>query len=65
MLRSTAFVTLTLALTLSLPVAVAADDCVAPATDEPTAALARTDHDVSGNRIARGCGPLALSLIHI
>ena len=65
MLRSTAFVTLTLALTLSLPVAVAAADCVGPATDEPTAALARTDHDVSGNRIARGCGPLAGDVLEV
>ncbi len=63
MLRSTAFVTLALA--LSLPTAATAADCLAPLMDEPSAALARTDHAVSGNRVATGCGPLTGAVLDV
>jgi hypothetical protein len=44
---------------LFVPGATAAqDDCLPPSPAESAAPLARTDHDVSGNRIAAGCGPL-------
>lgn len=33
-------------------------DCVVPPLDRAVASLARTDHAVTGNRIALGCGPL-------
>lgn len=50
---------LTLALSLAGAVVVAAQDgCVVPALDDRPASLARTDHSVTGNRIASGCGPL-------
>jgi len=48
-----------LALSTLPAAALAQDGCLGPAPDDPAAALARTDHAVSGNRVARGCGPLA------
>ncbi len=36
-----------------------ADGCEPPPLDPAAAALARTDHQVSGNRVAHGCGPLS------
>jgi hypothetical protein len=55
-----------LALGLLLPATVAgADACPLPARDDAAAALARTDHTASGNRIAGGCGPLADDVIDV
>jgi hypothetical protein len=53
-------------LLLAVPVAVgAADECTAPSPDEPSAALSRTDLDVSGNRVAAGCGPLTEAVLEV
>jgi len=41
-------------------VGVGADGCVPPPLDPAAAALARTDHQVTGNRVAHGCGPLSV-----
>jgi hypothetical protein len=57
--------TAALLLAASAPATVLADECVPPALDEPVAALARTDHAASGNRIVAGCGPLTGDVVDV
>lgn len=45
-------------LVASVPAPVLADECAPPPLDDPSSALARTDHAVTGNRVAAGCGLL-------
>ena len=47
------------------PTATLAQDCVMPPADDPALALARTDHAVTGNRVAAGCGPLEGSYLDV
>lgn len=54
-----------LALLVVPGVATARSDCLPPSSEESTPLLARTDHDVTGNRIAGGCGPLAGVASHV
>jgi hypothetical protein len=64
MLRSATLAALVLALLQPVPVE-ASDACVAPPLDERAAALARTDHAVSGNRFVGGCGPLLGGVVDV
>ncbi|MEX1335894.1 MAG: hypothetical protein AB1Z66_11385 [Candidatus Limnocylindrales bacterium] len=57
MLRPPTLAALGLCLAVAVPVA-AADECLAPSLDDPASSLSRTDHAVTGNRVAGGCGPL-------
>ncbi len=50
---------LLLLLSTTGPVASAGHGCGPVRADDPAASLARTDHTVTGNRVASGCGPLA------
>lgn len=47
------------------PSAVLADECHAPPLEDPVSALARTDHTMTGNRVAAGCGPLDGTVIDV
>lgn len=58
-------VTAAFLLAASVPATVLADECAPPALDEPVAALARTDHAASGNRIVAGCGPLSGEVVDV
>ena len=41
-----------------VPAVAEAGECVPSPTDEAAPMVARTDHDITGNRVAGGCGPL-------
>ena len=57
---------LTISLLLPAPTAVAgADGCEPAPPDSLGAAIARTDHQVSGNRVSRGCGPLTGDVVDV
>ena len=57
---------LALSLGLGIPGAVtAADDCEAASIDVEPPGIARTDHTVSGNRVAVGCGPLTGEVLDV
>jgi hypothetical protein len=54
-----------LGLLLVLPSAVVADACEHPLSDPSYPALARTDHQVSGNRVVAGCGPIGADVAEV
>lgn len=63
MLRSTATALCLLAILGGSAVAADGNGCIPPSNDGPDAALSRTDHQVSGNRVSDACGPLSAETI--
>lgn len=59
MLRPFSIALLLLLLVEATPVAAEADACAPPSLDGPDVAVARADHQATGNRVVQGCGPMS------